>query len=138
MGESFSMEVRNRNEAIGPAMEAAEGWLEEAAAGPKVVYFVNLAIEEIVTNCINYGYSDEREHIIEIVMRVEDGRLTLRIVDDGDAFDPLAAPEPDFSIRVQDRREGGLGIHLLRNLADHISYERRDGHNKITLVKTMV
>lgn len=137
MAESFRIEVPNRREAIAPAMEAAEAWLDERQAPPKVAYFVALAIEEIVTNCIHYGYDDDREHTIAITLDVRDGTLAMRIVDDGRSFDPLAAPEPDFSIKVQDRREGGLGIHLLRNLADRIHYERVDGTNRITLEKKL-
>ncbi len=137
MGESFSIEVRNRREAIAPAMEAAEAWLGKVQVPPRTVYFVDLAIEEIVTNCIQYGYSDDREHTILITFAVADGTISLKIVDDGDAFDPLAAPSPDFSIAIKDRTEGGLGIHLLRNLADHISYERREGTNQLTLVKKL-
>ena len=137
MGESFSIQVRNRQEAIAPAMEAAEAWLEKIEASPRIVYFVDLAIEEIVTNCIHYGYSDDREHTIHITLSVADGTITVRIVDDGDAFDPLEAPAPDFSIAIDDRTEGGLGIHLLRNLADRVLYERRNGTNEITLVKNL-
>ena len=138
MGESFTIEVRNRRDAIAPAIESAEAWLEEQQAPPKVAYFVDLAIEEIVTNCIQYGYGDDLEHTIVIALTVADETLTMQIVDDGLAFDPLAAPPPDLSIAIQNRTEGGLGIYLLRNLADRITYDRRDGTNQITLIKKWV
>lgn len=137
MAESFRIEVPNRREAIAPAMEAAEAWLEERQTPSKVAYFVALAIEEIVTNCIHYGYDDEAEHTIVITLDVQDGTLAVGIVDDGRPFDPLAAPEPDLTIQVQDRRVGGLGIHLLRNLADRIHYERVDGTNRMILEKKL-
>lgn len=137
MGESFIIEVPNRLEAIAPATEAAESWLEQKQAPPKTMYFANLAIEEIVTNCIRYGYADDREHIIVITLTVVEDTLTMRVVDDGRAFDPLTAPAPDFSSELESRVEGGLGIHLLRSLADGIAYERRDGTNQITLVKNL-
>ncbi len=138
MGESFSIEVPNHRDAIAPAMEAAEAWLEKQDAPPKVAYFVNLAIEEVVTNCIQYGYGDNLEHTIEIQLTLAEETLTIQIVDDGLPFDPLAAPAPDFSIAVHNRIEGGLGIHLLRNLADRVAYNRIDGTNTLTLVKNWV
>lgn len=138
MGESFSIEVPNRRDAIAPAMEAAEAWLEKQDAPPKVAYFVDLAIEEVVTNCIQYGYGDDLEHTIEIKLTVAEEMLTIQIVDDGLPFDPLAAPSPDFSIAIHNRTEGGLGIHLLRNLADRVAYNRVDGTNMLTLVKNWV
>lgn len=138
MGKSFSTEVLNRREAIAPAIETAESWLEQQQVPAKVAYFVNLAIEEIITNSIHYGYGDDLEHTILITLTLSDEAVTVQIVDDGLAFDPLAAPSPDFSADLQNRREGGLGIHLLRNLADRIAYERRDRTNEITLVKKLV
>jgi serine/threonine-protein kinase RsbW len=138
LAEGFRIEVPNRREAIAPAMDAAEAWLEEKQAPPKVMYFVALAIEEVVTNCIHYGYDDDREHTIEIALTMADETLCVEIVDDGHPFDPLEAPAPDFSVKIQGRKEGGLGIHLLRNLADRIGYERRDGTNRITFQKKLV
>ena len=135
MGESFSIEVPNHRDAIAPTMAAAESWLEKQLAPPKVAYFVNLAIEEVVTNCIQYGYGDDSEHTIVITLTVDEEMLTMEIVDDGLAFDPLAAPEPDFTVALHNRTEGGLGIHLLRNLADRVTYDRRDGTNRLTLIK---
>ena len=118
-------------------MEAAERWLGEMRAAPKTVYFASLAIEEIVTNCIRYGYEDTLEHTILIELRVANGTLSMRTVDDGRPFDPLAATKPDLSVDLESRVEGGLGIHLLRSLADEMAYERRDGHNLITLIKAL-
>jgi serine/threonine-protein kinase RsbW len=138
LGESFSIEVPNHRDAIAPAMEAAEAWLEKQNAPSKVAYFVNLAIEEVVTNCIQYGYGDDLEHTIVINLTVAEEMLTMQIVDDGLPFDPLAAPEPDFSVAIHHRTEGGLGIHLLRNLADRVAYNRVDGTNRLTLVKNWV
>jgi anti-sigma regulatory factor (Ser/Thr protein kinase) len=133
--ENFSVEVRNRREDLAPAIEAAEAWLEQEQVPPNLAYFVNLAIEEIVTNCIQYGYGDDQEHVIRITMSLADRVMTMQIVDDGHAFDPLAAPPPDLTANVADRREGGLGIYLLRKLADDMTYERYNGTNRITLAK---
>jgi serine/threonine-protein kinase RsbW len=137
LGESFRIEVMNRLEAVAPAMEAAEAWLEQRQVPPKAVYFANLAIEEILTNCIRYGYEDDREHIISITLTLVGNTLRIGVIDDGRAFDPLLLPTPNLSVELERRVEGGLGIHLLRSLADRIAYERTDGTNQITLVKNL-
>jgi anti-sigma regulatory factor (Ser/Thr protein kinase) len=137
VGESLTIEVRNSPDAIGPASETAERWLELYHASAKVLNLVLLAIEELVTNCIHYGYDDAHEHTIVIVLSVNDSNLTMNVIDDGHPFDPLTLSAPDFSLDIQDRPTGGLGIHLLRQLADHIDYERRDGTNRLTLTKRM-
>lgn len=137
VAESLTLQVRNTVEAIAPANAAAEAWLATQQVSLEATYLVNLAIEELVTNCIKYAYDDAGEHTIEIALRVADHALTIVVVDDGFAFDPLAAPAPDLSLALDDRPIGGLGIHILRQLADEIHYERRDGANRLTLTKRM-
>lgn len=137
MAETLTIEVRNTTDAIAPASARAEAWLEAFDPSPKAMYLVPLAIEEIVTNCINYGYDDTDEHTIFITLSVADQTLTMTVVDDGHAFDPLARSTPDLSVAVEDRQIGGLGIHMLKNLADGMAYERRDGTNCLTLTKRL-
>ena len=137
MAESLTIEVRNTTDAIAPASERAEAWLEAFDPSPKALYLVPLAIEEIVTNCINYGYDDTDEHTIYITLSVADQTLTMTVVDDGHAFDPLARAAPDLSVAVEDRQIGGLGIHMLKTLADGMAYERSDGVNRLTLTKRL-
>lgn len=135
MGESLTIEVPNAQDAIAPATEEAERWLEAHEVSTKAIYLALLAIEELVTNCINYGYDDTAEHTIRIEFGLADGAMTMEVVDDGHAFDPLNAPEPDLSVELEDRPVGGLGIHMLRKLADEMAYERVDGKNRVKLVK---
>ncbi len=135
MGESLRIDVRNTHEAIAPATEEAERWLEAHEVSPKAMYLALLAIEELVTNCIHYGYDDTAEHTIRIEFGVENGVLTMEVIDDGHQFDPVNAPEPDFALELEDRPVGGLGIHMLRKLADEMAYELVDGKNRVRLVK---
>jgi len=135
VGDSLTIEVPNSRDAIAPASAQAEGWLQPYQPSPQAVNLALLAIEELLTNCIEYGYDDANEHTIIIVLSIHDQDLTITVIDDGHPFDPLTAPPPDFSLPVQDRPIGGLGIHMLRHLSDHIAYERRDGTNRITVTK---
>jgi anti-sigma regulatory factor (Ser/Thr protein kinase) len=135
VGEPLTLQVRNTVDAIAPASGAAEEWLARQRVSPDVSFLVSLAIEELVTNCIKYGYDDAREHTIHITLSVADQTLTMLVVDDGHAFDPLTAPPPDLSLEMKDRPIGGLGIHMLRKLADDVAYERRNATNRVTLTK---
>jgi anti-sigma regulatory factor (Ser/Thr protein kinase) len=67
-----------------------------------------------------------------VVLTVNAGALRIEVIDDGQPFNPLKAPEPDTSLAI-----GGLGIHLLRELADEATYERRDRTNRLVLLKRM-
>ena len=137
VGESLTIEVPNSRDAIPRAGGEAQRWLESYQPAPQVLNLVLLAIEELLVNCIDYGYDDSDEHTIVIELSIDEQNLIMTVIDDGHPFDPLNAPAPDLSLQVQDRPVGGLGIHLLRQLADHVAYQRRDGTNRITLTKRL-
>ena len=131
----LKLQLQNDIKAIDPANESARSWLSQQQVSPEVSYFVSLALEELVTNCIKYGYDDTNEHIIDVLLSLTDKTLTMIVVDDGHEFDPLLAPGPDLNLPIEDRPIGGLGIHLLRQMADDITYERRENQNRLTLTK---
>lgn len=137
MDDGLTLEVRNVRDAIAPASQQAEDWLTNFNPSLDALYLVRLAIEELVLNCIKYGYDDAAEHTIVIKLIVNDQALTMTVIDDGHPFDPLAAPPPDLSVDIHDRRKGGLGIYLLRELADNLAYRRFDHTNQLTLMKRM-
>ena len=104
----------------------------------QIAYAVNLAIDEILTNTISYGYDDEEPHRIELILRLEGATLVVVIVDDSRAFDPSLVSEPDIDASIEDRELGGLGLFLVQQMMDGVSYQRRDGCNVVTLTKSTV
>jgi len=110
-------------------------WLDQFKVSAKAQYFVSLAIEELATNWIKYGCLDRREYHMRFDLSLRNEKLILKAVDDGLAFNPLSVPAPSTSIPLEERNLGGLGILLLRKMADQISYEHRDGMNILQLEK---
>jgi len=137
VGERITLHIRNSIVAIGPAIDAAAAWLKERQASATDLWFVALALDELVSNCVKYAYEDSGEHIIDVELQIADRRLIVTVVDDGHAFDPLTIPPPDLSLAAEDRKIGGLGIHLLMTVSDSMTYERRGNQNRVVLVKAM-
>jgi anti-sigma regulatory factor (Ser/Thr protein kinase) len=100
-----------------------------------VAYAVNLAIDEILTNTISYGYEDDERHQIEIIVRVEAGALVVVIVDDSMPFDLALAPDRDLEASLEDTPLGGLGLFLVHQMMDSVEYRREEGCNVVTLIK---
>ena len=98
---------------------------------------INLAMEEAVVNVINYAYPTGTKGNITIEAKSNGKELMLVISDTGKPFDPTARAEVDTTLNVEDRSIGGLGIHLIRQIMDHINYERTNGHNILTLIKKL-
>jgi sigma-B regulation protein RsbU (phosphoserine phosphatase) len=96
---------------------------------------INLAIEEAVVNVMNYAYPEGSVGNITIEVKSDGSEVSFIISDTGTPFDPTARPEVDITLSAEDRSIGGLGIHLIRQIMDHINYERINGHNVLTLIK---
>jgi anti-sigma regulatory factor (Ser/Thr protein kinase) len=137
MEDQLTLRIKSAFAEIPAANEAASRWLAARNVPPAADYLANLTIEELVTNCIKYGYDDSTEHIIEVELKLSNGELVLTVTDDGHPFNPLEAPEPDTRRRVEDLPVGGLGIHLLRKMSDRMDYTRTDGKNRLTLRKSL-
>ena len=101
-----------------------------------LTFKVNLVLEEVGLNVLSYGGGDgDRRPELEIVLTSEEDSLTIEVSDDGYPFDPLHdAVEPDVHAGLDERPVGGLGVYLVRTLMDHLSYERADGKNRLTMV----
>ena len=114
------------------AFAAAEG------LGPDVVFHLNLALDEVVTNVIRYAHDDDgREHPIVVWLALERDELTAQVEDDGRAFNPLEAPAPNLGASLDERPIGGLGIFLVRSVMNSVEYRREDGRNVLIMRKKL-
>jgi len=96
---------------------------------------VNLALDEVLTNIILYGYRDRSAHTIDVTLALKKGVVKATVEDDARAFDPRTAPPPDIESPLETRPLGGLGVHLVRQLMDRIEYVRSNGRNRLVLWK---
>ena len=109
-----------------------------AAAGVTAaeVHAVNLALDELLTNVIDYGLDGVETPQISVALAVEPDRLVAEVTDNGAAFDPFSeVAEPDLDAALADRPIGGLGVHLVVTLMDEVRYAHEDNLNRITLIK---
>ena len=99
---------------------------------------LHLSLEEAVTNVILHGYKTPGGQSFNVSLSVDAAeRVTAVVTDDAPAYDPLARPSVDISLPLAGREIGGLGIHLVKKMMDVAKYERRDGHNVLTLERVL-
>ena len=103
----------------------------------KTIFQIKFALEEIFVNIISYGYPENGKHRIEVTMAYENGSLILRIEDDGVPFNPLEVDTPDTKCPIEERKVGGLGIHLTKHLMSMVDYQRKGNRNVLTLKKSV-
>ena len=95
---------------------------------------LELAVEEALVNVFNYAYAERTQPgVVACRVMVETDGLTVEIVDEGPPFDPLARPDPDTALELEQRQPGGLGIFMIRQLTDAVSYRREEDRNVLTI-----
>jgi serine/threonine-protein kinase RsbW len=97
----------------------------------------DLAIEEAVTNVLSYAFTDQAAHTIALKFAVNDGEFVIEISDDGRPFDPTKFPTPNLKEPPNNRKVGGLGIHMIRQSMDALDYQRVDGRNVLRMRKRL-
>lgn len=134
---TLALQLANTLESIATATGQVSGWLNEIDAPPECAELAALTLEEIVLNCMKYGYDDDARHTIAVDWELSDHEFRMVIRDDGRPFNPLEAPEPNLTDNLEERPIGGLGLYLLRQLWSVIEYDRREGLNCLTCCKTL-
>ncbi len=117
---------------VPPLLEYTRGCLLGRGLGEAAVTRLELAVEEILVNIVNYAYH-EGSGDIELRLAGRSGLLDIEIRDRGKAFNPLERSDPDTTASLEDREIGGLGIYFARKIADEIAYRREDDENVLTL-----
>jgi anti-sigma regulatory factor (Ser/Thr protein kinase) len=95
---------------------------------------VDLAVEELFTNMVKYGVGSAAP--VRVELDAVAGGVELRLIDDDvEPFDITQAPEVDVEAPIEARRPGGLGLHLIRRMADSVEYEyvKERRQSRITL-----
>ena len=135
---SFKYELGDLSQ-IPVLAEQVESYLGERDVPQKIVSGVNLCLDELLTNTLQYGYIDSgKEPEVVVKLSVENGELTVNIQDNAAPFDPTEeADAPDLDASLEDRRIGGLGIHFVKTLSDSFRYQRQAEHNLLVLTKTL-
>ena len=130
----FDANVELVDEMMAPIISS----LEEIDTEHKKIYQINLALEEILVNVAKYAYSPNTG-IIDISYEISDNPKQLKVIikDKGKEFNPLEKEEPDLAASVQDRKIGGLGIYIAKNIVDDIKYQRINNENVLEFVKNL-
>lgn len=137
MSTTLQLTIKNQMAEVERLNNAFVQFAQQNSLPPRTANAVNLAIEEIVTNTICYGFEDNDEHEIAVSLELRNGMVETTITDDAAAFDPISAPKPHLDRGLDDALPGGLGIHLIRGLMDRLEYRREAGRNVLTLYKSI-
>lgn len=119
---------------VGPLVLEAAEFLEREGVSERPRYKAQLLLEEIVSNVVRHGFGGDASQRIHVGVTVDAECISLVVEDDARAFDPLHdAPEPVVTASLRDRPIGGLGLHLVKCIADEVAYERLGSSNRLRM-----
>ena len=112
--------------------------LEDYDTDEIAVMKLKLVLEEIFTNISNYAYNDKGivEFLVDIISNHQ-LEIIIKLIDEGEYFNPLEQATPDTTLSSDEREIGGLGILLIKKNVDVIEYERVDNKNILTIHKIL-
>ena len=135
---SASDQLELRITADGPvcladASRQLRAFLEQHRVGERARYAADLALEELGTNILGYGFAEGAAAAFRFCVSVDPDQIELVFEDDGRAFDPTAAPTPRRPPALEETALGGLGIHMVRQVVAQLHYCRLQQRNRLVV-----
>ena len=122
-------------ESLEKLMQFVSGFAEDHGFSKERISEIQLATEEALLNIFEYAYPGEHKGEVEVSCEMRsDSELNIRILDTGIPFDILSLSAPDLTCPLPDRKIGGLGCYLIRNMADDVQYHRQGDTNILNLL----
>ena len=135
--KKVSFKLKSNLSELDALCQKLEKFGQSLGLSQKCIFEANLALDELFTNIISYGFDDKNEHTIRITISLQNDELVFNIEDDGMPFNPTKVESPDLECTIEECRIGGLGIHLAKNLMDEVCYQRCNDKNVLTLRKNI-
>jgi anti-sigma regulatory factor (Ser/Thr protein kinase) len=132
---SKSFTIRNEIGELEVLRAGLNRFCADNAVAQNTVTQLQVVLDEIVSNVIKYAWPEGGAHELSVTLTAGAHSLQMEVVDDGRAFNPLTAPAPQLDVPGSERRPGGVGIHITKQLVDDIAYFREDDCNHILLTK---
>ena len=129
------LRIKNQISELEKVAQFVEEIGEELGLSMELQMNLNLVMEEMVTNVIFYAYPEGEEADIELLAKSDGKELTFVLSDQGKEFDPTAKEDADLDVNPADRELGGMGIFIVKNIMNKVTYQRLEGKNLLTMTK---
>ena len=127
--------IKNQVEELDHVAQFVEEIGEELALDMELQMNLNLVLEEMVSNIIFYAYPEGTDASIELTAESDGKELTFVLSDQGQAFDPTLKEDTDMDVNPAERDLGGMGIYIVKNIMNNVTYQRLEGKNLLTMKK---
>ena len=127
--------IKNKISELEKVAQFIEEIGEELGLSMELQMNLNLVMKEMVTNVIFYAYPQGEEADIELLAKSDGKELTFVLSDQGKEFDPTAKEDNNLDVNPAERELGGMGIFIVKNIMNKVTYQRLEGKNLLTMTK---
>ena len=128
---------KNEEQELNRVAEFMEGVCDELQLDMHVAMKIQVAMEEMVTNVIFYAYPEGTSADITLTAESDGKEVAFVLSDTGKPFDPTAKEDADLDVNPMDREQGGMGILIVKNIMNEVSYQRLGDINQLTMKKKL-
>ena len=132
-----SITVDAITENVTTVTEFVDAFLEEHDCNMKAQIQIDVAIDEIFSNIVNYAYEGVGEATIDLGFDEDTRIVSITFSDSGIPYNPLEKDDPDITLSIKDREIGGLGIFMVKKTMDSMDYEYSNGQNNLKITKVI-
>ena len=129
------LQLPSRTEFLAVVRDVSRGWAMVAGFGEKDADQIALAVDEAATNVIEHAYEGAGNRTVELRYEDRGEDLRVEVLDDGRPIDPKTMPRLDLDRYVSERRKGGLGVHLMSQIMDSVTFRRSARRNVCCLAR---
>ena len=137
MSTNKTVRITNQRDQVDTVRKFFDEYSKENKLTEKTVHDIQMALDELLTNIVNYGYEDSDEHKIDVRFGINDDAVRVEIIDDSKPYNILEQENPDISLSVEDKPIGGLGIFLIKKLMSNVDYYTEEGKNHLVMIKEL-
>jgi serine/threonine-protein kinase RsbW len=127
--------IKNQISELAQVAQFVEEIGEELGLNMELQMNLNLVMEEVVSNVIFYAYPEGVDAEIELLAKSDGKELTFVLSDQGREFDPTMKDDADPNVNPAEREIGGMGIFIVKNIMNKVTYQRLEGKNLLTMTK---
>lgn len=125
-------------ENVAKVTEFVDEQLEARGCSMKAQMQIDIAIDELFSNIANYAYNPTvGPATIRVSVDGDPLAVTILFIDKGIPYNPLEKEDPNIGLSAEERQIGGLGVFMVKQLMDDMSYEYRDGQNILAIHKVL-
>ncbi len=110
-------------------------FMQSARLGEQEAFACRLALDEACVNIIEHAYANDPGGEIEMLIKAAPGHCTIRLTDYGHSYDPATLPPPQIGSNLESVRPGGLGLFLMQQVMDEVTYTAGPDGNSLSMTK---